>query len=75
MALIEAEWDNIARALNLSIQLIASFGFNDKTLTAYNAIIPIAYFIKKNNLSDEILHSASHLENRKLIKNGWFERY
>ena len=73
MALIEAEWDNIARALNLSIQLIASFGFNDKTLTAYNAIIPIAYFIKKNNFSDEILHSASHLENRKLIKE-WLVR-
>jgi uncharacterized protein with ParB-like and HNH nuclease domain len=73
MTLIESEWDNIAKALNLSIQLIASFGFNDKTLTAYNAIIPIAYFIKKNNLSDEILHSSNHLENRKLIKE-WLVR-
>lgn len=73
MTLIESEWDNIAKALNLSVQLIASFGFNDKTLTAYNAIIPIAYFIKKNNLSDEILHSSNHLENRKLIKE-WLVR-
>lgn len=73
MTLIESEWDNIAKALNLSIQLIASFGFNDKTLTAYNAIIPIAYFIKKNNLGDEILHSNSHVENRKLIKE-WLVR-
>lgn len=73
MTLIESEWDNIAKALNLSIQLIASFGFNDKTLTAYNAIIPIAYFIKKNNLGDEILHSSSHVENRKLIKE-WLVR-
>ena len=73
MTLIESEWDNIAKALNLSIQLIASFGFNDKTLTAYNAIIPIAYFIKKNNLGDEILHSSSHVENRKFIKE-WLVR-
>ncbi|WP_052188165.1 DUF262 domain-containing protein [Cellulophaga sp. Hel_I_12] len=73
MALIESDWDNIAKALNLSIQLIASFGFNDKTLTAYNAIIPIAYFIKKNELGDELLHSSSQLENRKLIKE-WLVR-
>jgi len=73
MTLIESEWDNIAKALNLSIQLIASFGFNDKTLTAYNAIIPIAYFIKKNNLGDEILHSSDHVENRKSIKQ-WLIR-
>lgn len=73
MTLIESEWDNIAKALSLSVQLIASFGFNDKTLTAYNAIIPIAYFIKKNNLGDEILHSSNHLENRKLIKE-WLVR-
>lgn len=73
MNLIESEWDSIAKALNLSVQLIASFGYNDKTLTAYNAIIPIAYFIKKNNFSDEILHSTNQLENRKLIKE-WLIR-
>jgi uncharacterized protein with ParB-like and HNH nuclease domain len=73
MTLIEKEWDKIAKALSLSIQLISSFGFNEKTLTANNAIIPIAYFIKKNNLSDDLLHSSNHLENRKLIKE-WLIR-
>ncbi|MBD0831819.1 DUF262 domain-containing protein [Aestuariibaculum sediminum] len=73
MALIESEWDDIARSINLSIQLIASFGFNSKTLTAYNAIIPIAYFIKKNNIGDELLHSSNQLDNRKLIKE-WLVR-
>lgn len=73
MALIESDWDNIAKSLNLAIQLIASYGFNDKTLTAYNAIIPIAYFIKKNNLGDDLLHSSAQLENRKLIKE-WLVR-
>lgn len=73
MTLIESEWDDIAKAMNLSIQLIASFGFNSKTLTAYNAIIPIAYFIKKNNIGDELLHSSNQIENRKLIKE-WLVR-
>lgn len=73
MLIIENEWEDIAKALNLSIQLIASYGFNDKTLTAYNAIIPIAYFIKKNNIGDELLHSSSQSDNRKLIKK-WLVR-
>ena len=73
MSIIESDWDNIAKSLNLAIQLIASYGFNDKTLTAYNAIIPIAYFIKKNNIGDELLHSSSQLENRKLLKE-WLVR-
>ena len=64
MKVIENQWDSISSAINLTFQLIASFGFNSKTLTAYNAIIPIAYFIKKNNIGEEILHSNHHQENR-----------
>lgn len=73
MALIENEWDHVSNALFNALQLISSFGFSDKTLTAYNAIIPIAYFIKKNNIGEEILSSSSHAENRKLIKE-WLLR-
>ncbi len=73
MSLIESEWDEIAKSLNVAIQLISSFGFSDKTLTAYNAIIPIAYFLKKNKIGEEILQSTHHLENRKLIKE-WLIR-
>lgn len=73
MKIIEQEWDKIANSLYTAVELIATFGFNDKTLTAYNAIIPIAYFIHKNNIGLEILSSASHDENRKLIKE-WLIR-
>ena len=73
MSLIESEWDEIAKSLNVAIQLISSFGFSDKTLTAYNAIIPIAYFLKKNKIGEEILHNTHHLENRKIIKE-WLIR-
>lgn len=70
---IEKEWDKISRSLYTSFELIASFGFNDKTLTAYNAIIPIAYFLHKNNIGSEILKGNMHSENRKLIKE-WLIR-
>ncbi|WP_293302511.1 DUF262 domain-containing protein [Pedobacter sp. UBA4863] len=73
MQRIEAEWETIASAISLAVRLISHFGFNEKTLTAYNAIIPIAYFLKKNGIREEILQSSSQLENRNLIKE-WLIR-
>lgn len=73
MALIEKEWDKLSASLFNAVQLIASFGFSDKTLTAYNAIIPIAYFLHKNRIGEEILSASSQIENRKLIKE-WLLR-
>ncbi|MCP1250820.1 MULTISPECIES: DUF262 domain-containing protein [Elizabethkingia] len=73
MNLIEQQWDDISRSLFIAVELVASFGFNDKTLTAYNAIIPIAYFLHKNNIGSEVLSSSSHTENRRLIKE-WLLR-
>lgn len=73
MSKIEREWDAISEALLLSVKLINHFGFSSQTLTATNAIIPIAYFIKKNNISEEILHNSDHENNRALIKE-WLIR-
>ena len=73
MNLIEEQWDQVSNSLQTAVQLIASFGFNDKTLTAYNAIIPIAYFLHKNNFGNEFLSSSVHSDNRKLVKE-WLVR-
>lgn len=73
MKVIEDDWQNISRSFELALRLISSFGFSENTLTAYNAIIPIAYFIRKNNFKEEILNSSSHSENRKHIKE-WLIR-
>ncbi|MWB96911.1 DUF262 domain-containing protein [Flavobacterium sp. GA093] len=73
MELIEKGWDKISTSLSNTVKLIASFGFSDKTLTAYNAIIPISYFLHKNGIGEEILNSSSQLENRKFIKE-WLLR-
>jgi len=73
MQVIENQWDSISTAINISFQLIASFGFDNKTLTAYNAVIPIAYFLKKNGIGEEVLHSNQHQQNRANIKE-WLIR-
>jgi uncharacterized protein with ParB-like and HNH nuclease domain len=74
MSKIEDEWGDISSALVSAIKLINHFGISGKTLTANNAIIPIAYFIKKNGISEEhILHHSGQQENRDLIKE-WITR-
>ncbi|MCO7185005.1 DUF262 domain-containing protein [Tenacibaculum sp. XPcli2-G] len=74
MSKIEKEWDEIANAISAAIKLIAHFGFNSKSLTANNAIIPIAYFIKTRGITDDVLlHHSSQENNRKLIKE-WLIR-
>jgi uncharacterized protein with ParB-like and HNH nuclease domain len=73
MKVIEDDWQNISRSFELALRLISSFGFSENTLTAYNAIIPIAYFIRKNNFNEEILSASVHSENRRFIKE-WLIR-
>jgi uncharacterized protein with ParB-like and HNH nuclease domain len=74
MSKIEDEWDDISNAISSAIKLIYHFGFNNKALTANNAIIPIAYFIKKRGITEShLLNHSSQEKNRKLIKE-WLIR-
>jgi uncharacterized protein with ParB-like and HNH nuclease domain len=70
---IESEWESISNALLNTVKLINRFGFSAQTLTATNAIVPIAYFLKKNNIGEEILHHTGQENNRNLIKE-WLYR-
>ena len=47
MLTIEAQWDGIARALRLTANLLASWGYNRETLISNNAVIPLAYYLYK----------------------------
>ncbi len=67
MATIEKNWESTASAIKSSIELISKYGFNRDSLTASTAVIPIAYFIFKNNLNDKILHHSSCESDRKAI--------
>jgi hypothetical protein len=73
MAIIEKNWDEVASAVKASIELVSKYGYNRDSLLASNAIIPIAYFVFKNQLADKIVHSGSHEANRKAILE-WLSR-
>lgn len=65
---IENRWDNITQALRLAVRLVASFGYNDKTLTSANAIIPIAYYLLHQGLPEHFDVSTHTVDDRKLIR-------
>jgi len=49
---IQSDWEKIDQAISLSVDLIKDklFLASDKTIASYNSIIPIIYFIFKNDL-------------------------
>ncbi len=73
MAIIERDWEKTSLSFRRAIELVALFGYNEKSLTAANAIIPISYFIYKNECADKILHHARHEDDRKAIRE-WLAR-
>jgi uncharacterized protein with ParB-like and HNH nuclease domain len=73
MKTIERNWEQNAMAIRSAVELVAKYGYNRDSLTASNALIPIAYFIFKNDLSNKILHSSYCEQDRKSIME-WLAR-
>jgi len=53
--MFEEKWIDIRKSILSAFVLLEKLGFNDSLLRAKNAVIPIAYYIYKNNLSAEIV--------------------
>ena len=68
MLAIEANWEKISNAIRLAVELVASYGYSRETLVSNNAIIPIAYYIFKKDLSDSFVSSDNSKDDRKAIK-------
>ncbi len=69
MSKIEENWEYIKLSLRLAIELISSYGYNTKTLTANYAIIPISYYLLKLNNPPNFLLSNNYRRDRDNIKN------
>ena len=67
MDVFEGKWDDIKRALTLTVQLISGFGFTGQTLSAQNAILPIAYYLYRKNPGEAYLTSSRFREDRLAI--------
>ncbi|TBR14939.1 DUF262 domain-containing protein, partial [bacterium] len=68
MLIIERNWDDIEKALRLTVELISSFGYSKPTLTSANALIPIAYYIMKIGLPENFILSSKYSEDRQKIR-------
>ena len=70
---LESKWEDIKRALTLTVQLVSSFGFTGHNLAAHNAILPIAYYLYTKNPGDAFLAHSSFDQDRKKIRE-WLIR-
>lgn len=68
MMKIEANWENIKRAIKQSAHLVSSFGYTGETLSSNNALIPIAYYLLTIGMPDNFVESGATKENRAKIK-------
>lgn len=70
ISIFESQWINIKRSLIATFQLLEQLGYGEHLLRSKNAIIPIAYYIYKRNLSNEIIKSTYNFSDKEKI-NKW----
>ena len=68
MALMEKNWEIIGKSIRLAVELLDSWGYNSKTLTSKNAVIPIAYYLSKIGNPDNFVLFNGYREDRDRIK-------
>lgn len=68
MMKIEANWENIKRAIKQSVHLVSLFGYTGERLSSNNALIPIAYYLLTIGMPDNFVESGATKENRAKIK-------
>lgn len=68
MMKIEANWDNIKRAIKQSVNLVSSFGYTGETLSSNNALIPIAYYLLTIGMPENFVESGTTRDNKAKIK-------
>ena len=65
---IETNWDNVEKSILAAFKLLSIMGYNDSSLRAKNAVIPIIYYIYKKNIHEEINKPSKFHEEKKEIK-------
>lgn len=68
MQIIEENWNDITASLKLTVNLIESFGYKRETLISNNALIPIAYYLRKKGNPKNFVDSRQFQEDREKIQ-------
>lgn len=66
----EDNWEQIADSIRSVFLLVRDFGFNEKTLTSKNALLPIVYWVHHKKLQQTIVTSVAAKSERDKIR-GW----
>ena len=64
----EQNWDRIKKSIIETFTLLSNLGFNNHSLRAKNAAIPIIYYIYHCNIENEINSPIKYKEDKLLIK-------
>ena len=72
-ATLEREWPTCKRYLTLAVSLLRTFGYNSQNLTATNAILPVAYYLKVIGADDNYVLSTKFMNDRRRLLL-WFNR-
>ena len=73
MRLLEDRWDPIIRAVRGAVELVARFGFSRSSLSANNAVLPIAHYLYRRGTPAGFLDQAAYREDRNAIRS-WLIR-
>jgi uncharacterized protein with ParB-like and HNH nuclease domain len=64
----EAQWDRIKKSIIEAFRLLADLGFNNNSLRAKNAAIPVIYYIFHRGIENDINSPIRHLADKELIR-------
>ena len=73
MAILEKNWSRICDALSATVQLVASFGFDSRSVRASSALLPIAYYLYQRGAPSGFATYSKYDTEREAIR-GWLTR-
>ena len=73
MKLLEDRWDPITSAVRAAVELVARFGFSRGSLSANNAVLPIAHYLYRRGTPSGFLSQPTYSQDREAIRS-WLIR-
>ncbi len=73
MNTLESQWEDIKRALLLTVQLVSSFGLEGRNLSSQNSILPIAYYLYRKDPGTSFLTHITFTKDRQDIRDWLFK--
>lgn len=68
MKTIENNWPKIRDALTETVQLVTGFGFNENSIRAASALLPISYYLYQIDAPRDFYSNGHYDEDRKIIR-------